>query len=116
MVEECNQGKGVLNYMLEAAALLQRYDVLMIEQREFQGFYARGDHTPFRPTRQPGEPRYRGRFLVMENALKDLKDELVIQTEEALTGIPGQSIWPFCRRSGPSVRCWDCWEWPRSWE
>ncbi|MCY3762840.1 MAG: hypothetical protein OXH50_16450, partial [Gemmatimonadetes bacterium] len=35
VVEECNQGKGVLNYMF--AALLQRYDVLMIEQREFKG-------------------------------------------------------------------------------
>ena len=34
VVEECNQGKGLLNYVF--ASLLKRYDTLMIEQREFK--------------------------------------------------------------------------------
>ena len=33
-VEQCNQGKGLLNFVF--AALLRRYDTLMIEQREFK--------------------------------------------------------------------------------
>ena len=85
VVEECNQGKGVLNYMF--AALLQRYDVLIIEQREFQGTH----EEIIRLSEAAGGAQI-GRFLVMENALKDLKDELVIQTEEALRGYLGKHL------------------------
>jgi hypothetical protein len=35
VVVECNRGEGILHYVF--ASLLKRYDVLMIEQREFQG-------------------------------------------------------------------------------
>ena len=34
VVEECNRGKGLLNYVF--ASLLKRYHTLMIEQREFK--------------------------------------------------------------------------------
>ena len=85
VVEECNQGKGVLNYLF--ASLLQRYDVLMIEQREFKGTH----EEIIRLSEAAGGAQI-GRFLVMENALKDLKDELVIQTEEALRGYLGKHL------------------------
>ena len=85
VVEECNQGKGVLNYMF--ASLIQRYDVLVIEQREFQG-----THEEIIRLSEAGGGGEIGRFLVMENALKDLKDELVIQTEEALRGYLGKHL------------------------
>ena len=85
VVEECNQGKGVLNYMF--ASLLQRYDVLMLEQREFQG-----THEEIIRLAEAGGGTQVGQFLVMEKALTDLKDELVIETEESLRGYLGKHL------------------------
>ena len=85
VVEECNQGKGVLNYVF--ASLLQRYDVLMMEQREFQG-----THDKIIRLSEAGGGGQVARFLVMERALTDLKDELVIETEEALRGYLGKHL------------------------
>ena len=84
-VEECNQGKGVLNYMF--AALLSRYHVLMMEQREFQG-----THEEIIRLSEAGGGGQVARFLVMERALTDLKDELVTETDEALRGYLGKHL------------------------
>ena len=84
-VEECNRGKGVLNYMF--AALLRRYDVLIMEQREFQG-----THEEVIRLAEAGGGGQVARFLVMERALTDLKDELVIETDEALRGYLGKHL------------------------
>ena len=85
VIEECNQGRGALNYMF--GSLLQRYDVLMIEQREFQG-----THEEIIRLSEAGGGNQVGKFLVMEKALTDLKDELVIETEESLRGYLGKHL------------------------
>ena len=85
VVEECNQGKGVLNYLF--ASLMRRYDVLMMEQREFQQ-----THEEIVRLSEAGGGQQVARFLVMERAWTDLKDELVIETEEALRGYLGKHL------------------------
>ncbi len=84
-VEECNQGKGVLNYMF--AALLRRYSALMTKQQEFQG-----THERIVRLSEAGGGSQVARFLVMERELTELKDELVTETEEALRAYLGKHL------------------------
>jgi biopolymer transport protein ExbB len=76
VVDECNQGKGVLNYVF--ASLLARYDTLMVEQREFQE-----THEEIIQLSEAGGGGQMGRFIEMRQELADLKEELVIETEKA---------------------------------
>ena len=84
VVEECNQGKGLLNYVF--ASLLKRYDTLIIEQREFKE-----TNEEIIRLADAGGGGQVSRFMVMQRELADLKDELVIQTEAAARGLSGQT-------------------------
>ena len=79
VVEECNRGTGVLNYVF--ASLLRRYDTLMLEQREFQE-----THEEIIRLSEASGGGQMGRFMFMQQELADLKDELVIETEQASRG------------------------------
>ena len=72
----CTNGKGVLNYIF--AALMKRYDKLLIEQREF-----RGTRDQIIRLAQAGGAGDLARFTMMEKELSDLKDELVYETDQA---------------------------------
>ena len=85
VVEECNQGKGLLNYVF--ASLLKRYDTLMIEQREFQE-----TNEEIIRLADAGGGGQVSRFMVMQRELADLKDELVIQTEAAARAYLGKNL------------------------
>jgi len=85
VVEECNQGKGVLNFVF--ASLLRRYDTLMLEQREFKDT----NEEIIRLSEESGGGQM-GRFMVMQQELADLKEELVIETEEASRGYLGKHL------------------------
>ena len=72
----CAEGRGVLNYLF--TALMKRYDQLMIEQKEFQ--------ETRREIEQLGEMAGGGevsRFLETQMELRDLKDEMVFEVDEA---------------------------------
>ncbi len=84
-VEQCNQGKGLLNFVF--AALLRRYDTLMIEQREFKD-----THEEMIQLAQSSGGGDVSRFMVMQRELTDLKDELVIETEEAARAYLGKNL------------------------
>ena len=85
VVEECNQGKGLLNYVF--ASLLKRYDTLMIEQREFKE-----TNEEIIRLADAGGGGQVSRFMVMQRELADLKDELVIQTEAAARAYLGKNL------------------------
>jgi biopolymer transport protein ExbB len=85
VVEECNQGTGVLNFVF--ASLLRRYDTLMLEQREFKDT----NEEIIRLSEESGGGQM-GRFMVMQQELSDLKEELVIETEEASRGYLGKHL------------------------
>ena len=85
VVEECNQGKGLLNYVF--ASLLKRYDTLMIEQREFKE-----TNEEIIRLADAGGGGQVGRFMVMQRELVDLKEELVIQTEGAARAYLGKNL------------------------
>ena len=76
VVEECNQGKGVLNFIF--SSLLKRHDTLLIEQREFQ----ETNQEIVRLAESAGGGEV-GRFMVMQREQTDMKGELVIETEAA---------------------------------
>ena len=76
VVEECNQGKGVLNFIF--SSLLKRHDTLLIEQREFQE--TNQEIVRLADSAGGGEV---GRFMVMQREQTDMKGELVIETEGA---------------------------------
>lgn len=84
-VEQCNQGKGLLNFVL--AALVRRYDTLMIEQREFKD-----THDEMIKLTQSSGGGDVSRFMVMQRELTDLKDELVIETEDAARSYLGKNL------------------------
>jgi len=73
---ECADGKGVMNYVF--ASLLKRHDTLLIEQREFKE-----THQEIVRLAEFGGGGELGHFMVMQQELSDLKDELVMETEEA---------------------------------
>ena len=85
VVEECNQGRGVLNFVF--ASLLRRYNTLMLEQREFKDT----NEEIIRLSEESGGGQM-GRFMVMQQELADLKEELVIETEEASRGYLGKHL------------------------
>ena len=85
VVEECNQGKGLLNYVF--ASLLKRYDTLMIEQREFKE-----TNEEIIRLADAGGGGQVGRFMVIQRELADLKEELVIQTEGAARAYLGKNL------------------------
>ncbi len=76
VVEECNEGKGVLNFIF--SSLLKRHDTLLIEQREFQ----ETNQEIVRLAESAGGGEV-GRFMVMQREQTDMKGELVIETEAA---------------------------------
>ena len=76
VVEECNQGKGVLNFIF--SSLLKRHDTLLIEQREFQ----ETNQEIVRLAESAGGGEV-GRVMVMQREQTDMKGELVIETEAA---------------------------------
>ncbi len=76
VVEECNEGKGVLNFIF--SSLLRRHDTLLIEQREFQ----ETNQEIVRLAESAGGGEV-GRFMVMQREQTDMKGELVIETEAA---------------------------------
>ena len=84
-VEQCNQGKGLLNFVL--AALLRRYETLMIEQREFKE-----THDEMIKLAEASGGGDVSRFMVMQRELTDLKDELVIETEDAARSYLGKNL------------------------
>ena len=72
----CQEGRGPLNFVF--AALLKRFDTLMLERREF------------RPTNQRLARLAEGagagnlsQFLLQQKELSDLKEELILETDEA---------------------------------
>jgi len=69
-------GKGVLNYVF--AALMKRYDKLMIEQREF-----RDTNERIIELASAGGAGELARFIMMQKELSDIKDELVYEVDEA---------------------------------
>ena len=84
-VVTCNQGKGVLNYVF--AALLKRYNILRIEQDEFKV-----THEEIAQMAELGGGGDMGRFLVIQKELADMKEELVIETEEAARAYLGKHL------------------------
>ena len=84
-VEQCNQGKGLLNFVL--AALLRRYETLMIEQREFKE-----THDEMIKLAQSSGGGDVSRFRVMQRELTDLKDEFVIETDYAARSYLGKNL------------------------
>jgi len=85
VVEECNQGKGVLNFVF--ASLLRRHETLVIEQREFKD-----THEEIVRLAEQGGSGEMGRFMVMQQELADLKQELVIETEESARSYLGRHL------------------------
>jgi len=85
VVAEINQGKGVLNFVF--AALLRRYDTLMLEQREFKE-----THEEIIELSEAGGGGQVARFLEMRQELADVKEELVIETEDASRGYLGKHL------------------------
>ena len=85
VVEQCRQGKGVLNYVF--SALLKRHRTLMIEQREFQA-----THEEIVNLAESAGGGDMGRCMVMLRELEDLKSELVVETEEAAREYLGKNL------------------------
>lgn len=85
VVDECNRGKGVLNFVF--ASLLKRHDTLLIEQREFQE-----THEEIIRLAEIGGGGEMGRFMVLQQELADLKNELVIETQEAARHYLGKNL------------------------
>ena len=85
VVEACNEGRGVLNYVF--AALVKRYNTLRIEQQEFKA-----THEEMARLSEVGGGGDMGRFLIMQKELSDMKDELVIETEEAARSYLGKHL------------------------
>ncbi|MEW6751388.1 MAG: MotA/TolQ/ExbB proton channel family protein [Candidatus Latescibacterota bacterium] len=85
VVEACNRGRGVLNYVL--ASLVKRHDALLIEQREFQQ-----THEEIIRLAEIGGGGEMGRFMVLQQELADLKSELMIETQEAARGYLGKNL------------------------
>lgn len=78
-VDRCNEGSGVLNYVF--ARLLKRHAALVIEQREF----TETNEEIIKNSEMAGSHDL-GRFLFRQQELADLKQELMIETEEAARG------------------------------
>jgi biopolymer transport protein ExbB len=83
--DECNQGRGVLNYVF--AALIRRHNTLEIEQREFKD-----THDEIMRLAELGGGGDIGRFMVMQQELIDHKAELVIETEGATRSYLGKNL------------------------
>ena len=75
-VERCSKGRGALNFVF--ARLLKRHAALRIEQREFRDT----NEEIIRNSEMAGSQEL-GRFLFRQQELADLKQELVIETEES---------------------------------
>ena len=82
---ECAKGSGVMNYVF--ASLLKRHDTLLIEQREFQD-----THKEIVRLSELGGGGELGRFMVMQQELADLKQELVLETEESARNYLGKNL------------------------
>ena len=85
VVAECNEGRGLLNFVF--ASLLRRYDTLRIEQQEFKE-----TNEEIMRLAQAGGGGEVSRFMVMQRELTDLKDELVIETEESARAYLGKHL------------------------
>jgi biopolymer transport protein ExbB len=85
VVDACNQGKGVLNFVF--ASLLKRHDTLLIEQREFQE-----TNEEIIRLAEIGGGGEMGRFMVLQQELADLKSELVTETEAAARSYLGKNL------------------------
>jgi biopolymer transport protein ExbB len=85
VVEQCNQGTGVLNFVF--SSLVKRHNTLLIEQREFQ----QTNEEIIRRAEMGGSHEM-GRFMVRQQELADLKMELVIETEEAARGYLSRNL------------------------
>ena len=72
----CRNHKGPLCYIF--ASLLKRFDTLMVERREFRPTNERLAHM----AEQAGAGDL-SRFLLEQKGLSDLKDDLVLETDEA---------------------------------
>lgn len=81
----CGQRKGVLNFVF--AALMKRYDKLMIEQREF-----RSTHERIIELAAAAGARELARFSMMQKELSDLKEELVYEVDEAGKAYLGKNL------------------------
>jgi len=81
----CAKGKGVLNYIF--AALMKRYDRLMIEQREFED-----TRDIIVQLARAGGAGDLAEFTMTERELSDLKDELVYEVEEASRAYLGKNL------------------------
>lgn len=84
-VQICEEGKGVLNFVF--ASLLKRYNTLIIEQEEFKA-----TNEEIIKLGEVGGGGEMGRFLVMQKEIADMKDELVIQTEESARTYLGKHL------------------------
>lgn len=84
-VEACNEGRGVLNFVF--ARLLKRHDALLVEQREF-----RETNEEIIRRAEMGGSGEMGRFMVRQQELTDLKQELVIETEAAARSYLGRHL------------------------
>ena len=84
-VARCNEGKGVINFVF--ARLLKRHDMLIVEQREF-----RDTNEEIIRRAEMGGSHELGRFMAKQQELSDLKQELVIETEEAARGYLSRNL------------------------
>jgi biopolymer transport protein ExbB len=76
VAQYCSDHKGPLNFIF--AALLKRFDTLMLERREFQATNQR----LARLAEQAGGGNL-SHFLLQQKELADLKEELILETDEA---------------------------------
>jgi len=84
-VDICESGKGVLNYVF--ASLLKRYNTLVIEHEEFKD-----TNEEIVKLAEDGGGGEMGRFLVMQKELADMKDELVMETEDSARTYLGKHL------------------------
>lgn len=83
--QHCSNGSGPLNYIF--AALIKRFDTLMVELREFKQTNERLGQL----AEQAGAGSL-GNFLIQQKELSDLKEELILETEEAGKNYLGKSL------------------------
>lgn len=93
----CGQGKGVLNFVF--AALMKRYDKLMIEQREFHDTHEK----IIELAALAGGGEVARVIMIKElrvKELSDLKEELIYEVDEAGKAYLGKSLIPLSTIAG----------------
>jgi len=85
VANHCSNGKGVLNYVF--SAIMKRYDALVLEQKEFER--TRRKLVELSESSGFGDL---GKFLAMQKELGDMRDELVLEIDEAGSSYLGRYL------------------------